>query len=179
MNIPEIRNKLYHGTLDKFVDIDLTRGKKCKDFGNGFYLAFKKSHSEKIVNRLKRIKKVSRGYIYTYDVNYNEYERLYKLGRVKYFAEANGEWLDFILTSRSKPYVWHNYDIVIGPTADDDTKIILNAYREGFYGEVGSNEAKMIAINFLHVENLSTQVFIATKTGLSILDIKNRKEEIV
>jgi len=35
----------------------------------------------------------------------------------------------------------HDYDMVIGPTADDDTAFCLKAYWDGLYGKVGSDAA--------------------------------------
>ena len=67
--------------------------------------------------------------------------------------------------------------MVIGPTADDDTKLVLNAYNEGLYGDPKSKKAKYILLEQLEVNNLGVQVFIATQAGLSILDIDNREEE--
>ena len=61
---------------------------------------------------------------------------------------------------REKGGLPHNYDIVIGPTADDDTMVCLNSYWRGFYGEVGSDEAKEKLLNYLEPENLGVQVFV-------------------
>lgn len=54
----------------------------------------------------------------------------------------------------------HNYDVVIGPTADDDTMVCLNSYWRGFYGEVGSEEAKEKLLSYLEPENLGIQYFV-------------------
>lgn len=39
---------------------------------------------------------------------------------VKCFSAADESWLDFVLMCREKGGVPHDYDVVIGPTADDD-----------------------------------------------------------
>ncbi|WP_367268393.1 DUF3990 domain-containing protein [uncultured Treponema sp.] len=44
MNIlPRISDTLYHGTIDFFSSVDVTKGKSNKDFGKGFYMALEKS----------------------------------------------------------------------------------------------------------------------------------------
>ena len=85
------------------------------------------------------------------------------------FNSADLEWLDFILMCRKSPNTPHEFDVVIGPTADDDTSLCLNMYNEGVYGPVGSEGAKQTLLRNLEVENLGTQVFIGTSKGLSIL----------
>lgn len=95
------------------------------------------------------------------------------MGRVKIFHNADIEWIDFILKGRASKRTWHNYAVVIGPTADDGTKVILATYREGGYGKVGSLAARETLIRMLNPKNLSMQVLIASKDGLSILDMSN------
>ena len=78
---------------------------------------------------------------------------------------------------REKGGLPHNFDLVIGPTADDDTMVCLNSYWRGLYGEVGSDEAKEKLIGFLEPENLGTQYFvgkqdIADKLVVEMKEIK-------
>lgn len=54
----------------------------------------------------------------------------------------------------------HDYDLVIGPTADDDTMLCLKAYWDGLYGKVGSSQAKTILLNNLEPENLGIQYYV-------------------
>ena len=96
---------------------------------------------------------------------------------IKYFKTADEEWLDFILMCREKGGLPHDFDLVIGPTADDDTMVCLNSYWRGLYGEVGSDEAKEKLLGFLEPENLGTQYFvgkqeIADKLVVEMKEIK-------
>ena len=108
--------------------------------------------------------------LYVFDTLQEELEKC----KVKVFNSANVEWLDFILMCRKSPNTPHKFDVVIGPTADDDTSLCLNMYNEGAYGPVGSDVAKQTLLRNLEVENLGTQVFIGTKKGLSILHNKRK-----
>lgn len=79
---------------------------------------------------------------------------------IKVFHTADLEWLDFVLMCREKGGMPHNYDMVIGPTADDDTAFCLKAYWDGLYGKVGSEAAKRILLNNLETENLGIQYYV-------------------
>lgn len=85
------------------------------------------------------------------------------------------EWLDFILMCRENGGMPHNYDLVIGPTADDDTALCLKVYWDGLYGKVGSNAAKTILLNNLETENLGIQYYIGKQHVADRL-ITNLKE---
>ncbi len=79
---------------------------------------------------------------------------------VKVVETKDLEWLHFVLMCREKGGMPHDYDIVIGPTADDDTALCLKAYWDGLYGKVGSDAAKKILLNNLETENLGIQYYI-------------------
>ena len=184
MNKFKIKSTIYHGTIYNINNINLTAGRGYKDFGKGFYLAYNKEQSIGIVNKaykiaLKRKQSNIRKNLYAFDTSQEKLEKC----RVKVFNSANVEWLDFILKCRKSPNTPHEFDVVIGPTADDDTSLCLNMYNEGVYGTVGSDGAKQTLLRNLEVENLGTQVFIGTQKGLSILcnqrrvDIKTWKKQ--
>ncbi|MBR6643147.1 MAG: DUF3990 domain-containing protein [Lachnospiraceae bacterium] len=80
--------------------------------------------------------------------------------KIKVFEVADEEWLDFILMCREKGGTPHDYDLVIGPTADDDTAFCLKAYWDGLYGKTGSAEAKKVLLNNLETDNLGVQYFV-------------------
>ena len=58
----------------------------------------------------------------------------------------------------------HDYDLVIGPTADDNTLLCLRAYWQELYGEIGSEEAKEVLLKNLEPENLGTQYFVSKQS---------------
>lgn len=73
----------------------------------------------------------------------------------------------------------HDYDLVIGPTADDDTALCLKAYWDGLYGRRGERRAKEILLSNLEPENLGVQYFVgkqevADKLIVSINEINWR-----
>ncbi len=94
---------------------------------------------------------------------------------IRFFEQADEGWLDFVLMCREKGGTPHHYDMVIGPTADDDTMLCLKAYWDGLYGVVGSLGAKKILLNNLEIENLDIQYFIGKQEVVDSV-IKSIKE---
>lgn len=86
--------------------------------------------------------------------------------KVRRFETADLEWLDFVLAGRAG--VCHGYDIVVGPTADDDTMISLRNYSRGVYGPVGVLESKRALLNVLEPQNLGVQVCLCNQRAVEL-----------
>lgn len=177
-----INETLFHGTAAKILKIDVFKGRNNKDFGRGFYMAVSKSQAIGMMH-----KKYKEAVARRPNISKNSFsETLYEIKidteyaktlNIKKFDIADEQWLDFILMCRESGGLPHEYDLVIGPTADDDTMVCLNSYWRGFYGEVGSIEAKQKLLEFLEPENLDVQYFVgrqsvADKLILSIKEIE-------
>lgn len=166
MNIlPRINDTLYHGSIDCFSSIDVTKGKGRKDFGKGFYMAVEKSQAIGMMNKkfneaVRRTKSKDPNQFskHLYEIKLNK--ELFPSLKIKYFFDADMEWLDFVLKCRSNDSIPHDYDLVIGPTADDNTTLCLKYYFDGIYGKVGSYDAKELLMKNLEVENLGVQYYI-------------------
>lgn len=161
----KIKTILYHGTISEIAQVDVALGRERKDFGKGFYMAVSKKQAVGMMHKkYKEAVRRSRGKLDSdfseklYEVILSE-EQLNILS-IKVFDRADEEWLDFILMCREQGGVPHDFDLVIGPTADDDTALCLKAYWDGLYGKVGSSDAKRILLNNLETENLGIQYFI-------------------
>lgn len=156
---------LYHGTISQIEHIDVKQGRGNKDFGKGFYMAVSKQQAIGMMH--KKYKEAVRR-----SRNKNNFlfeERLYEITldkkyletlTIKKFGTADQEWLDFVLLCRENGGMPHDYDLVIGPTADDDTMLCLKAYWDGLYGKVGDSQAKQILLNNLEPENLGIQYYV-------------------
>ena len=107
---------LYHGsnlTVDKPQLLSHTRG---LDFGAGFYLTTNeiqaRTFSEIIVNRRQAgAPTVS---IFEFDEDAAK-EAL----DIAFFPEPNAEWLEFVRDNRLQTYSGKEYDIIVGPVAND------------------------------------------------------------
>ena len=164
-----LSNPLYHGTIEPFSRIDVSRGKGRRDFGRGFYLAVSASHAIGMMHKKYREAASRRR-----DTRIGDFtEILYRVQlktevvdslKVKVFESADIEWLDFILMCRASDGVPHDYDLVVGPTADDDTMMALRFYHDGAYGMPGSESAKRLLLQVLETENLGIQCHIGSQS---------------
>lgn len=181
MNIlPRISDTLYHGTIYSITHVDVSKGRSNKDFGKGFYMAVDKSQAFGMMNkkfmeavRRSKSKDPAKFEKHLYEIKLDT-EILPEL-KIKYFMDADIEWLDFVLACRSKSELSHDYDLVVGPTADDNTSLCLKNYFDGIYGRVGSDDAKEFLMKNLEVENLGVQYYIG-KQNIADRLILNIKE---
>lgn len=107
---------LHHGTNIDFGEVRLDKCSLYKDFGKGFYLTPSKQRAK--LRAMDKVDKEHTGVptIISYDFNEAELEKL----KVLRFDRCTEQWLDFILRNRNrKTYKPHDYDVVIGPVADD------------------------------------------------------------
>lgn len=160
-----ISTTLYHGSISVIQKVDVSMRRGRKDFGKGFYMSVSKQQAIGMMH--KKYKEAKRKYFNMDKDNFEEV--LYKVEldesklsslNIKIFEYADVEWLDFILMCRNSNDMPHDYDLVIGPTADDDTIYCLKRYYDGDYGEKNSIEAKRMLLRNLEVENLGIQYFI-------------------
>lgn len=73
----------------------------------------------------------------------------------------------------------HNFDIVIEPTADENTVTIINAYKEELATSNYAEEVLDALINELEPENLPKQYFFGTSAAIEKLRFKKNRREIV
>lgn len=117
--------KLHHGTNIDFGEIQLSKCLPYKDFGRGFYLTPSKRRA-----RLRALDKIDKEHygvptIISYDFDEAELDNM----KVLRFDTCTEQWLDFILKNRNrKTYKPHDYDVVIGPVADDGVINSISLY---------------------------------------------------
>lgn len=116
--------KLYHGTNTTFDKVELDKCLPYKDFGRGFYLTTLRTQA---LARAKNKCNFEGGAptILAYQFDKKELANL----NVKYFEKPTEEWANFIFANRNKRNKkMHNYDIVIGPVADDGVIASIRLY---------------------------------------------------
>lgn len=108
--------KLYHGSNTAFEEIQLSKCLPHKDFGKGFYLTPVRKRA--LERALDKCDKTGEGipFIQTYELDERQLADL----NIIRFDNMDKSWLDFILKNRDrKNRQGHEYDVVIGPVADD------------------------------------------------------------
>ena len=160
---------LYHGSNQDIVSIDLEKGLMYKDFGKGFYLTPDKATAIRMAQKKARIFGGEPTLI-TYELDEKGLNSEIKVKRFP--AKANVDWFLFIDANRDRTQKQpvHNYDIVIGPIADDGVVLQLANFHQGIY-------SAQDAARYLQDRYLDQQYFFGTEKALSI--IKKIRTELV
>ena len=148
--------KLYHGSNADIETIDLT-----KDFGKGFYVTPDKSTAIRMAQKKARLFGGTATLI-TYELDEAALSSDLKVRRFP--EKATVEWLMFVYDNRDRKNTTpiHDYDIVIGPIANDGVVLQLTNYREGIYSP--EQVAKLLQDRFL-----DQQYYFGTVRALQFL----------
>lgn len=151
---------LYHGTNADILQIDLWKSRVGKDFGLGFYLTPDKQVAQRQAERKFEQYGVGSARVYEYSVDDNAIQAL----RVLHFNSYSLEWARFVLMNRKNRtrIQIHDYDIVIGPIADDVIGYQIRRVEEGIITE----EQFLEEIKY---HTVTIQYIFATEKALQIL----------
>lgn len=152
---------VYHGSCSDFEKIDLNKSHNRRDFGKGFYTTVLQSQSQEWAYRLS-LREKKKAY-YVYEFLFDEASIL----KVKRFDRLNEEWLEFIKSNRSKGGLQHDYDVVIGPVADDNTMETVQLY-------IANILTATEAVERLRYNNVNNQVSFHTEKALQYLKTVRR-----
>ena len=155
---------LYHGTNMDFDTIDFSQSKRYKDFGRGFYLTDIRLQAEELA-RKRAILNGGKAFVQEYE--FDELWLRHDSLKVLHFENASIDWARFIYQNRNRTlHFTHDYDIVIGPIADDRVAYLLDRYKEGSY----TLEELADKLKYKHLNN---QYFFGTNRSIALL--KRRK----
>lgn len=147
--------KLYHGSNIEVSKPEIRPSKFTKDFGVGFYCTRLKRQAKRWACR-KTPSVIS------------EYEFIRKSElSVKVFSNMTDEWLDFIVSCR-RGYT-HNYDIVIGPMANDQVYNYVEDFAAGIitrtqFWALAEFKYPTHQVCFATEESLSSLKFLSSQT---------------
>ena len=138
---------LYHGTNADFIKIDLEKGQRYKDFGKGFYLTPDKETAVRMATKKARLFGGTATLI-SYEFDESAFQSDLK---IKVFPKiACDEWFLFIDANRNRnnrAIAIHDYDIVIGPIANDGVVLLLTNFHDGIYSS--EQAAKLLQDKYL------------------------------
>jgi hypothetical protein len=118
--------RLFHGGVITVKEPKIIKATRALDFGSAFYCT---SDYEQAANWSRRkgrflngdgMKPTISSYEFVRDENSNI--------NIKEFSEANKEWLDFVVTHRTNVDYEIEYDLIIGPVANDQTVQVINTF---------------------------------------------------
>jgi len=155
----------YHGS-DTVVDVPkILEAKRPLDFGGGFYVTSSEIQAKKWAIKVSLRNNSRYRFINRYHFDFQEAK---KALNVIHFDIADEKWLDFICNNRSGKCM-ENYDIVIGPVADDKVYRVVVEYENG-------DIDKETALKNLKTEQLCDQILFHTEQSLAYLKYIDTEE---
>ena len=152
---------LYHGTNVDFETIDLSKSKPNKDFGQGFYLSA--DYNQAMDMAKTKVEQLETGtpIVLAFEVDEQQMTKL----KIQRYSEYSEDWAKFILLNRRnsthKPV--HDYDIVIGPIANDRVGVQLWKY------ETQTIDLPTLVRNLQHMKGITFQYFFGTEQAIKLL----------
>ena len=122
--------KLYHGSNVEIESINLDLGRRGKDFGKGFYVNPDYMQAVEFCSSVIRREGQGVPTVTSFDFDESALDVL----NVMRFDGYSKEWAEFILKNRNhiSDEPAHDYDIVIGPIADDSVGTQIRRLSRGF-----------------------------------------------
>ena len=152
---------LFHGTNTDIETVDLSRSLNHKDFGKGFYLTDSRETAIRMATKKTRL---FGGKATLISYEFDE-AALHSDLKVKVFPEkATVEWFLFVDANRDRENKLpiHDYDIIVGPIADDGVVVQITRFRESIY--TAEEAAKGLQDKFL-----DQQYYFGTENALRYL----------
>lgn len=129
---------LYHGSNVKIDKVDLSKCRKYKDFGQGFYCTTIKQQAEFMARRTTTRAEDGSPCVSSFELD----EKVFydKDIKIRKFDKPSKEWAEFILNNRDRNFkdvsslecnFDNKYDLVIGPVADDDIIVLFRTFVRG------------------------------------------------
>ena len=120
---------IYHGSNVAVETPRLITPTRALDFGSGFYTTMNleqaESFAKNVVNRNegKGIPTIS-----YYEI---DYDKILKTFDTLIFDHPDDNWLDFVYANRLEKYTGKQYDVIIGPVANDTVYRVLRLFENG------------------------------------------------
>lgn len=156
---------LYHGGSHIIQTPEIRVPNRTLDFGMGFYTTTSESQAEKLVKDRILRRKWQGGYVnsYLFDIEYAK-----KNLNIKQFDAPNNEWVDFVLQNRNLTGFTHDFDIVVGPVAND------NVYQQFALFENGAISKETLIAELLPYK-LVDQYLFHTDESIKFLEYQAHK----
>lgn len=153
---------LYHGTTVEIKEIDLQKSKPNKDFGKGFYLSADREQAVAMAE-YKAMQIDATPIVNAFEFDERNLESAFL--KVRIFKEYDKEWADFIFANRNNPSseCVHDYDVVIGPIANDRVGMQIRKYMEQ---EI---DLPTFIERLKYMKGITIQYYFGTERAISLL----------
>jgi len=147
---------IFHGSNVAVPEPKILSANRLLDFGQGFYTTSALEQAKRWARRVKERKNTKEQIINSYEFDISEAEKNLKIIR---FNSPNNEWLHFVTACRIGKETDREYDIAIGPVANDNVYATIQLFETGLLSE---NET----IVRLKVEKIFDQILFHTEKSL-------------
>lgn len=147
--------KVYHGSDTVVQKPRILHSKRRMDFGSGFYTTQSRTQAEKWARSVRRRRDSPEAFVTEFD--YEEKPGM----NVLIFDGPSAEWFDFIICNRKGTFT-HDYDIILGPVADDSVYDTLFLFESGYI-------TREEAIRKLNSAKLDGQILFHTDKSLECI----------
>lgn len=155
--------RLYHGSNVAIKQIDLSRSKRGKDFGQGFYLNANPDQAMEMAVRITRFLNEGNPTLSCFE--FDEDEATKSSLNIKIFPDYSEGWAEFVVMNRknNSDVPAHPYDIVIGPIADDTVGVQIRRFTMGYLS------ASALVEELRFKGDLAIQYFFGTPKAVELL----------
>jgi hypothetical protein len=159
---------LFHGTSVAFDTIDLSKTRRYKDFGRGFYATQLEDQARQWAVAMKERSASQNALVQCYEFEESKLAE----SRFLRFDEPSIEWAYFVMNNRNPRFTdfqnplnnhLNQYDIVEGPVANDRIAVILDQ----FLVDLISGNALADALRY---RELNHQISFHTSAAIGFLE---------
>ncbi|MCL2444298.1 MAG: DUF3990 domain-containing protein [Treponema sp.] len=147
---------IYHGSNVPVIEPKILSTNRFLDFGEGFYTTSSYEQASRWAQRITDVRKSKNPIISFYDFNIDKAKKDLQIIQ---FDEPSTEWLNFVVICRSGKEVGYEYDMAIGPVANDNVYETIRLFEIGVY-------SKDEAIIRLKIEKIYNQILFHSEKAL-------------
>ncbi|MBQ2594244.1 MAG: DUF3990 domain-containing protein [Candidatus Riflebacteria bacterium] len=120
---------LYHGSNIEVKEPKILVSDRKLDFGTGFYLTSSYEQAERWANLTKMRRNEGKSIVSVFEYDESNQSDL----KVLSFKKSDKNWLFYVTNNRINPNASDDFDLVIGPVANDRTYPVIALYFSGIY----------------------------------------------
>ena len=147
---------IFHGSDIAVPEPKILPATRLLDFGRGFYTTSSREQAKRWAQRVMERRNSKNHIINMYEFDISEAEKNLKIIN---FDAPTPEWLHFVTACRTGKEAGYEYDIVMGPVANDNVYATIQLYETGLLSEAET-------IIRLKVEKIFNQILFHTGEAL-------------
>ena len=156
---------LYHGSNTAVGKPKIIKSQRFLDFGAGFYMTSDFEQARKWAVRTAARREEGVATISVFEISDDYADKV----KVRTFAKPDRDWLRYITAHRTGNPPADDYDMVVGPVANDQAIRTVNNYLKRYFPED-------VAIKLLLPQKLKDQYLFRTEKALNLLVFKEARQ---